>query len=658
MIKVTSALRSHLEKLLPINLDSLLSDERLPKVICTSCKRIIYRKISEKDSESANSEPLRLPDYSKFQKPILCTRSQTGKCCECYLCELARWNVTKPLLTGKKSSSPKCVKLCSKCFIVPKRGTPHKCTKAATIRNLHGYVDNSLGQKLKEQLTVTLVKDISNKQLVGEKKQDLPISLTQPAGGKAMKIIVNPSSNATARATTPHLLSGQDFVKIKTQFNLSSKTTLGIASALRVASKKRTIIEPGLKKTLERKNLELEEFFSVKKLDFLTTKSKISTLVTNLLVYCNNLENFIEYIETRREIGNHHLKVGIDGGGGFLKVCLSIQALQDKTDQKESKRQKYDDGVCAKTFKDSGVKKLFILGIAKSTQENYDNVSEIWKMLNINDFSCTIATDLKLANILLGIMSHSSSYPCTWCFCENNNLENVGSPRTIGNCTSYFEAWRNAGSTIKNAKNYKNCINLPVFTGDENTRILEIIPPPELHLMLGVMNKIVNHMQGEFSKETNEWTNLCNVQREITHGGTGFKGNSCKILLNKVDSLRAICAVGCLKYVETLQDFQRVVNECFGTQLNPSYRESIKKFKSSYLALGISVTPKVHAVFYHIEDFCENSKRGLGFYSEQAMESVHSDFKTVWNKYKVSETHSDYDSRLLKAVIEYNSNHI
>lgn len=56
-------------------------------------------------------------------------------------------------------------------------------------------------------------------------------------------------------------------------------------------------------------------------------------------------------------------------------------------------------------------------------------------------------------------------------------------------------------------------------------------------------------------------------------------------------------------------------------------------------------------VFYHIENFCENSKRGLGFYSEQAMESVHSDFKTTWNKYKVSESHSDYNSRFLNIIV-------
>ncbi|CAH1106981.1 unnamed protein product [Psylliodes chrysocephalus] len=202
MFKVASSLRSHLETLLQFNLANLLSDERLPKVVCTACKRNISRNKSERDCGRTNLQTVALPDFSKFQKPILSTRSQTGKRCECSLCELARWNVTKPLLTGKKASAPKCVKRCSKCFMVPKRGTAHKCTKAATITNLHSYVDNSLGQKLKEQLTVTLINDISNKQAGEEKRQDQPISLTQPAGGKAMKIIVNPSCNAAASTST------------------------------------------------------------------------------------------------------------------------------------------------------------------------------------------------------------------------------------------------------------------------------------------------------------------------------------------------------------------------------------------------------------------------------------------------------------------------
>ena len=40
--------------------------------------------------------------------------------------------------------------------------------------------------------------------------------------------------------------------------------------------------------------------------------------------------------------------------------------------------------------------------------------------------------------------------------------------------------------------------------------------------------------------------------------------------------------------------------------------------------LEISVTPKVHAVFFHVQEFCELTKMGLGPWSEQTSESVSS----------------------------------
>ena len=81
--------------------------------------------------------------------------------------------------------------------------------------------------------------------------------------------------------------------------------------------------------------------------------------------------------------------------------------------------------------------------------------------------------------------------------------------------------------------------------------------------------------------------------------------------------------------------------------------------KKSYLHLEISITPKVHAVFHHIKDFCSKTAKGLGVYSEQAMETVHFDFLQTWANYKVKNiTNENYDSRLLRAVCDYNSNHL
>ena len=218
--------------------------------------------------------------------------------------------------------------------------------------------------------------------------------------------------------------------------------------------------------------------------------------------------------------------------------------------------------------------------------------------------------------------------------------------------------WRDAGSKKAEAKKYKNCIHPPLIETSVDKSFLEIIPPPELHLMLGVVNTLFSHLISGFEQEALKWAELCNVQREITHGSPAFKGNSCKILLNKVDLLRTNCSLGCLKFVEAFQSLNKIVKACFSVNLDPDFTKYIAEFKESYLALNVSVTPKVHAVFFHVEDFCMKMKIGLGLYSEQPMESVHFDFSVTWEKYKVARNNPDYETKLLRAVCEYNSNHM
>lgn len=162
----------------------------------------------------------------------------------------------------------------------------------------------------------------------------------------------------------------------------------------------------------------------------------------------------------------------------------------------------------------------------------------------------------------------------------------------------------------------------------------------------------------DFEKDAANWIKKCNVQREIRQGGAAFTGNSCKILLSKVDLLRANCELGCLRYVESLECLRRVVHECFGVILRPNYKSAIADFRRSYLALLKAVTPKMHAIFFHVEEFCGSTGNALGFYSEQAVESVHHDFNETWKKYKVLNSHPDYNKILFRAVCEYNSHHL
>lgn len=536
------------------------------------------------------------------------------------------------------------------------KGKRHKCNTSTRVDNLKTMVQQTI-PKGRDQIISSLLKEKMKQRTDSKPVSNCTMALCQRAG-RPLRISVNPQKEMIEKP----MISTSDMCKIQTSFHLTQNTTLGIASMLRAASGKRKLIEPNLKEKISASIHCLDEFFQAKYFDFIKIKANNVSDAKQCVVYCKNLDGLIEWVKTQRQVSQMHLKFGIDGGGNFLKLCLSIQSIEDDDSESDRVRQKYKDGVASKRFRDSGVKKLFILGIAQSTQENYENVAQLWSAININTsmnkFESTIATDLKLANIISGIMSHSSLFPCTWCVGEKKNLSERAKFRTIGSILNHYSDWRNAGGAANTAKLYMNCIHAPIFTGDSDQLILDIIPPPELHLMLGVVNTVFEHMMVEFDEETSAWTKSCNVEREVTNGGSGFNGNSCKKLLERLDYLRATCPIGCLKFVKVLDDFHLVVKACFGKLLYPNFKKNIRDFKRSYLDLGVSVTPKVHAVFYHVEDFCSKNQKGLGGYSEQAMESVHFDFNIIWNKYKVHNNHPEYERHLLNAVCEFNGLHV
>lgn len=261
-------------------------------------------------------------------------------------------------------------------------------------------------------------------------------------------------------------------------------------------------------------------------------------------------------------------------------------------------------------------------------------------------------------------MSSSPRHPCPWCFSRKDNLKIHGTERLIEDCIKYQRQWVDAGSSRLNAKKFFNSIHSPIVEIPSNKSILDVIPPPELHLLIGVVNTIINKMTEIWKEEMEEWVRHCNVQREFVHGGwTEFEGNSCKTLIKNVDYLRAIANrneqnADCLLFVGALQSFNKVVDDCFGVQLKETFETSIDKFKKNYLNLNITVTPKMHVVFHHVKDFCKKHGTGLGFFSEQAVESVHSDFEKYWTEYKVFKEHDNYAGKLWKNVVSYNSHHI
>ena len=53
-----------------------------------------------------------------------------------------------------------------------------------------------------------------------------------------------------------------------------------------------------------------------------------------------------------------------------------------------------------------------------------------------------------------------------------------------------FEAWSEASGNNKDAKNHGNVVHLPILSVKADTLIIDLIPPPELHLLLGAVNTL------------------------------------------------------------------------------------------------------------------------------------------------------------------------
>ena len=81
-----------------------------------------------------------------------------------------------------------------------------------------------------------------------------------------------------------------------------------------------------------------------------------------------------------------------------------------------------------------------------------------------------------------------------------------------------------------------------------------------------------------------------------------FKGYDCRKLLKKVGNLKRLCPEE--HFVYSFSSFNEVVTACYALDLHPEYIEKIGNFKKAFMKLNISVTPKVHAVFKDVEEYC------------------------------------------------------
>ena len=229
-------------------------------------------------------------------------------------------------------------------------------------------------------------------------------------------------------------------------------------------------------------NHNLKESFEVRKCNFATIlEGKPNKNFGEHLVVCNDINYLIEKMIAHRDIKEENMltRIGIDGGGGFFKMCFSVFDINEKKEQEGIKKR------LEARFLDSGVKKAMIIAIAPNIQEHFVNLKRLWHKASLDKISkyYSVASDLKLLNTMLGLMSHSSVHHCTWCNSRKDFLGQKDEPRKVSTINESFWEFFEARASKKQAKNYGNVIHLNVFGSssaiEEDAPIL--LPPPPPH---------------------------------------------------------------------------------------------------------------------------------------------------------------------------------
>ena len=187
-------------------------------------------------------------------------------------------------------------KLCAKCLSEFGRGKSHQCTKDTFKQNL---------SDIQSQTS-------SDDECVG----------------------------ATSQSPTASFeISSKSLAHIQSELNLSRNKTLKLGQEIRKATQNQVSIEPFLKDKLYNISHFLDEQFEVKTCDFFDNSGE---QYERPVVYCKDIQRLIHVICTTRGIDhdNVFIKLSLDGGGGFVKVMISVFTIDDENVQPKTRNRK------------------------------------------------------------------------------------------------------------------------------------------------------------------------------------------------------------------------------------------------------------------------------------------------------------------------------
>ena len=165
-----------------------------------------------------------------------------------------------------------------------------------------------------------------------------------------------------------------------------------------------------------------------------------------------------------------------------------------------------------------------------------------------------------------------------------------------------------------------NVINSTLIKVEHDQEVLEVVPPPELHMLMGLVNH-KSELIRRFLEPPNlenkywEWCDSKCVTRRGYNGANKFDGNNASRYLKHAAKLKdqEWWPEELNPVLDCLKAFEAVKSTTFSWELKEGWEEKnstftmmyaeLQQYSASVQNLNLSVTWKIHIVYCHLSDF-------------------------------------------------------
>lgn len=342
-------------------------------------------------------------------------------------------------------------------------------------------------------------------------------------------------------------------------------------------------LAPGTVISQKKRGVEFDDFFAVRQIEF-DNANKDGQIVHHAkdVVVCIDIDGLL------RSQGVDHIpeewRLFMDGSKNSFKCYLLHNAVEDR-------------------------KPTVTIFIGKEVPEKYETIKAALDLLKYADYGWKVQVDLKIVNIISGLMTPACRQPCFLC-CWNRTAK-----------INHFEvaAWEPWSDEERRPGN-ANFVELPLVLSEK-------LVVPELHIKMGIFQQFIKRLLKLHKDQPSDaylhYLAKFNFTPKKKHAGA-LIGTDIRKLVDDSQFADLLEKDG-LYVADAWLSFVQVDKFFFGKDKRPeNYQELVRDMVANFGRMECNMSLKLHLLAAHLDKFPEN----LSTWSEQHGERAHQEINT------------------------------